>query len=396
MTDDQIPWDDAANRAGGDADSARRGNPYVIGDHDARHGRSDGDDEADDSSETAADDDADDADDDGDDLAYRPRMPRWLALLIAVAVIAAGAGGFAFRRARQGGSAINCSYSESADQCYGGFTPLTPSGERLATNAAAADYFSTAVAPVYPADEALRKAVLSGDLDVVHHTAKTARDTTLRAARTLAARTWPSALDKPIRAAIAEYQQRASIYANLTGNTNREAIEDLLFRTLSATRSSSDVQRLIRAKLELDPTPEPAPPFDVTAVKDAGDCNQLTFLDGKERTVTRHCVAITVTSRVPADVPYLSMRLNLLDKDGTVVAGDLHASGMSDADDPNSIHDGGTVTLTVDINPRIVRSGYRLAADGWSVHTADDLIISDDYTPAQAAALAPLNAFRIP
>ncbi|KFI49686.1 hypothetical protein [Bifidobacterium biavatii] len=392
MTDDQIPWDDAAGHADDDADSRHRGNPYVIGDHDARYDRGDVDDDADDSSGTAADDNADDA----DELAYRPRMPRWLALLIAVAVIAAGAGGFTFRRAQQGGSAINCSYSESASQCYGGFTPLEPSGERFATSAAAADYFSTAVQPVYPADESLRRAVLSGNLNAVHQTAKTARNTTLQAARTLASRTWPNELDKPIRAAIAEYQHRASIYANLTRNTDWQAIEDLLFRTLSATQSATDVQQLIRTRLELDPASEPAAPLDVTAVKDMGDCDQLTFLDGKERTVTRHCVAITVTSHVPADVPYLSMRLNLLDKDGTVVAGGLHASGMSDADDPNAIHDGGTVTLTVGINPRIVRSGYRLAADGWSVHTADDLIISDDYTVAQAAALASLNAFRIP
>ncbi|NEG90367.1 hypothetical protein [Bifidobacterium aerophilum] len=402
MKDDQMPWDadagvgrDGSGRgdpaAAGKTGPVGRRNPYVV------------DDDVPSVNDTAdVEDDAENDIADADDLSEaiaaetvrRMRMPRWLALLIAVIVVVAGAGGFMFHRARQGGSAVNCSASSDIDYCYGGFTPLEPSGDKLSMNAAS-DYFDTAVRPVYPADAALRTAILSGDLDAVHKAAATARDTTLRAARTLAARTWPDQLDKPIRGAIIEYQHRASIYGNVITNTDREAIEDLIFRTLSATRASSDIQRLVRTRLELDAVPEPDAPLAVTAVKDAGECQQLALIGDDDRTVTRRCVTLTVVSHVPANVPYLAMRLNLLDADGTTVATDLLASTPADVDDPNYIHDDGTVTLTVGINPRIVRSGYRLAASGWSVHTADDLIISDDYTATQAAAITPLNEFRI-
>ncbi|MBT1160306.1 MULTISPECIES: hypothetical protein [Bifidobacterium] len=411
MTDDQVPWDNAADAvddvrrrhgiddAGTDAlsgdvsaddvDIVRPHGLYVVGDDGAGHADVPA---ADDDGAYAADDDLPEAV--SEEIGRRMRMPRWLVLLIAVIVLAAGAGGFLFHRARQGGSAVNCSAHDGIDYCYGGFTPLEPSGERLDMGDAS-DYFAKAVRPVYPAVDAVRMATLSGDLTVVHNAAKTARDTALQAAHTLAARTWPERLDKPIRVAIIEYQHRASVYGNIITNTNWQAIEDLLFGTLSAARTASDVQRIIRTTLELDAEPEPDIPFDITDAKDAGNCDQLAFIDGEERTVTRRCVAISVTSHVPADVPYLALRLNLLDQNGTIVATDLLASTMADVDNPNYIHDGGKVTLTVGINSKLVRSGYRLTASSWSVHTAGDLIVGDDYTAGQSAAVTALNEFRI-
>ncbi len=110
---------------------------------------------------------------------------RWIALLAVLAMIIAGAAGFAWRRDRQGNPTLLCD-SESGrvdalDYCYEGFEPLQPSGERL-TLADAGPYFAKAVDNTYAADDAVRIAAAGGDKDTVHKAAATAHDRAQQAA----------------------------------------------------------------------------------------------------------------------------------------------------------------------------------------------------------------------
>ncbi len=174
---------------------------------------------------------------------------RWIALLAVLAMIIAGAAGFAWRRDRQGNPTLLCD-SESGrvdalDYCYEGFEPLQPSGERL-TLADAGPYFAKAVDNTYAADDAVRIAAAGGDKDTVHKAAATAHDRAQQAAETLAARTWPKSLTKPIRLVIIEYQECASFYANLMANRNAEAIDWIAFELFR----ESGAQQLIRTTLK--------------------------------------------------------------------------------------------------------------------------------------------------
>ena len=102
----------------------------------------------------------------GEADAHLRRHHRWIAALTAVAMLVAGASGFAWRRYHQGGSALNCSHqtglADAQDYCFGGFKPLQPSGDRLAP-AETGRYFAAAVDDTYAADDAVRLAAAGGD-----------------------------------------------------------------------------------------------------------------------------------------------------------------------------------------------------------------------------------------
>ena len=85
----------------------------------------------------------------------------------------------------------------------------------------------------------------AGDKDAVHKAAATAHDRAQQAAETLAARTWPKSLTKPIRLVIIEYQERASFYANLMTNRNAEAIDWIVFELFRESGAQSAVRNPI-------------------------------------------------------------------------------------------------------------------------------------------------------
>lgn len=85
----------------------------------------------------------------------------------------------------------------------------------------------------------------AGDKDAVHKAAATAHDRAQQAAETLAARTWPKSLTKPIRLVIIEYQERASFYANLMTNRNAEAIDWTVFELFRESGAQSAVRNPI-------------------------------------------------------------------------------------------------------------------------------------------------------
>ncbi|MBT1177187.1 hypothetical protein JS532_06360 [Bifidobacterium callimiconis] len=333
----------------------------------------------------------------------KPRGSRLVSLLVLLAMVAAAAGGFAWHRSQlPGGSALNCSNQTSAkdskDYCYGGFVPLEPNGPRL-SEAKAGPYFSTAVTDVYPADDALRLAVAGGDLNAIHSAATTAKSAADHAAATLAARTWPNSLDKPIRRVILEYQERSAIYANLTTNTNPEAIDWMTYSEFKP----SGAQSIVRTALELDPEPAPAAPIEVTGLTDAGSCTGFALIGDDGQEVPRRCVTVHAVSHIPSDVASIGVTFNLLDADGTIRSTEVKALYSSYDDDgkPVRIHNNDTVTMTLEINPDLPQTGWRLALVGWSVHVNDGADLSqdpeihqDDYTAQQIASAAVVNDFR--
>ncbi|OXN00697.1 hypothetical protein [Bifidobacterium vansinderenii] len=349
----------------------------------------------------AVDDDA--VRDNADNRRKRSFGSRFISLLVLLAMIAAGVGGFAWHRSRlPGGSALNCSNQTSAkdakDYCYGGFVPLEPRGPKLST-AKAGPYFSKAVADVYPADDTLRLAAAGGDIKAVHAAAATAKTAADHAAEALAARTWPKSLNKPIRRVILEYQERSAIYANLTTNTNPEAIDWMTYSEFKP----SGAQSIVRTALELDSEPDPAMPIEVTGLSDAGSCTGFAIIGDDGQDIPRRCVTVHAVSRIPSDVASIGVTFNLLDADGVIRSTEVKTlySSYDDDGNPVRIHNNDDVTMTLEINPDLPQTGWRLALVGWSVHVNDTADLSkdseihqDDYTARQIAAATVVNDFR--
>lgn len=307
----------------------------------------------------------------GEADAHLRRHHRWIAALTAVAMLVAGASGFAWRRYHQGGSALNCSHqtglADAQDYCFGGFKPLQPSGDRLAP-AEAGRYFAATVDDTYAADDTVRLAAAGGDTDAVNKAAATARDLSQRAAETLAARTWPESLDKPIRMVIIEYQERASIYGNLCTNRNAEAIDWMTFDEFRP----SGAQQLIRTSLDLPGEPEPAIPVSITGIRDDGECPDR-ILDGNDEVeVTRRCFTVTASNRTNADISGIILDFNVLGGDDTIRGTGASAisstplDGNGDLIEHGGIKQGDTVALTMRIDPELLRDGDRFAPSGWS------------------------------
>ncbi|MBW3087520.1 hypothetical protein KIH77_02020 [Bifidobacterium sp. 82T24] len=315
---------------------------------------------------------------------------------MVMAVLAAAAGGFLWRRSQTGGSVLNCSHQGTSvtakDYCYGGFTPLEPSGERL-SETQAGPYFTKAVADTFAADDAVRLAAAAGDTKAVNAAAEKARDAANHAAETLASRTWPGSVTKAMRMVIVEYQARATIYENLTKNSNHEAIDYMAFDQFK----DSGAQDLVRATLELDPEPAPALPVAVTAVRDAGDCTAYVMKNGKAVQATRRCVDFTVTNRTKSAISTILLKFNLLGADGGIRRTNLTAISSSlaeDSDNPATIASGASVTVRATLNPKTVESGDRIALTQWSITDTRNDIHMDDITAAQAAASAAVGDFR--
>lgn len=336
----------------------------------------------------------------GEADAHLRRHHRWIAALTAAAMLVAGASGFAWRRYHQGGSALNCSHqtglADAQDYCFGGFKPLQPSGDRLAP-AEAGRYFAAAVEGTYAADDAVRLAAAGGDTDAVNKAAATARDLSQRAAETLAARTWPESLDKPIRMVIIEYQERASIYGNLCTNRNAEAIDWMAFDEFR----SSGAQQLIRASLDLPGEPEPAIPVSITGIRDDGECPDR-ILDGNDEVeVTRRCFTVTAGNRTNADISGIILDFNVLGGDGTIRGTGASAisstplDGNGDLIEHGGIKQGDTVALTMRIDPELLRDGDRFAPSGWSVEDRRGDHHQDEFTADQSRSFAAVNAFHV-
>lgn len=333
----------------------------------------------------------------------KSRTSRLISLLTLLAVIAAGIGGFAWHHSRlPNGSALNCSNQTSAkdakDYCYGGFVPLEPSGPKL-SETQAGPYFSKAVADVYPADDTLRLTAAGGNIKAVHAAAATAKTAADHAAEALAARTWPKSLNKPIRRVILEYQERSAIYANLTTNTNPEAIDWMTYSEFKP----SGAQSIVRTALELDPEPDPAMPIEVTGLSDAGSCTGFAIIGDDGQDIPRRCVTVHAVSHIPSDVASIGVTFNLLDADGVIRSTEVKALYGSYDDDGNPVpvHNNDDVTMTLEINPDLPQTGWRLALVGWSVHVTDSgdpdkdsEIHQDDYTARQIAAATAVNDFR--
>ncbi|NEG95315.1 hypothetical protein GFD17_00775 [Bifidobacterium sp. SMB2] len=339
------------------------------------------------------------------------RRRRLLGLLLVVIIIASAAGGFAWRshalHAKTNGSSLNCSSHtgglDAGDYCYGGFTPLEPHGPKLAESQAG-PYFTKAVAGTSATDDAVRMAAAAGDVSAVNAAAEKAYDTADHAAKTLAARTWPGNITKAMRMVIVEYQGKAAIYANLRTNRNPDAIDNLALDVFKP----SGAQTLVRSMLKLEAEPEPAVPFEIMAVRDAGSCETYDVTTSRPTKVQRRCVDITVKSRMPAKVSAVGLQMNLLDADGTVRLTDISAlssassSSSSDSDaSPNpdespAIEPGGTATVSVYLNPRNVWRGGRIAVSQWSVHDANGKVHLGDFTAKQMTSFAAVNDFRFP
>ncbi|PJM74017.1 hypothetical protein CS006_02385 [Bifidobacterium primatium] len=329
------------------------------------------------------------------------RRRRLLALLLVVILIVSGIGGFAWRshvfHAKTSGSSLNCSSHtgglDADDYCYGGFTPLEPSGPQL-TESQAGPYFSKAVAGTADADDAVRLAAAAGDTTAVNTAAEKAYAAADHAAETLAARTWPKNVAKAMSMVIVEYQGRAAIYANLRTNRNVDAIDNLALDVFKP----SGAQNLVRSMLKLEAEPEPAMPFEVTAVKDAGSCEAYVATASGDFTKTkRRCVDITVKSRMPAKVSTVGLQVNLLDADGTVRLTDISALSSASDSDPDASSDiepGGTATVSVRLDPKNVRKGGRIAVSQWSVHDVNGKVHMDDFTAQQMSSFTTVNDFR--
>lgn len=325
---------------------------------------------------------------------------RWVSVLVIIAMIAIAAGGFAWHRSRQGGSALNCSSQNSAidakDYCFGGFEPLQPSGERL-TLTNAGPYFTKAVNSTYAANDAVRLAAVRGDKDAVNKAAAIARDRAQQAAETLAARIWPKSLDKPIRMVIIEYQERASIYKNLSTNRNADAIDWMAFSQFQP----SAAQQLIRNTLELPSEPAPALPINITGFDDTGTCTGYNFDTGQAVEATHRCFTVTAVNRTKAEVSYISLDFKVLGSDGTIRdIGANASSGVQFDKNDNIIEHGGirkgsTVTLNMTIDPSLLRKGDRFMLSTWSVEDIHGDHHQDAFTAAQAQSFSMINDYQI-
>lgn len=332
---------------------------------------------------------------------------RLLPLLIVVAMVAACAGGFLWRRHAPAQSQLGVTpASDSCTEgpyrlCLADFVPLQPSGSQL-DSAEAGPFFSKAVDATYAADDTVRLAVAGGDLASIHAAASQARDTAQQAAETLASRTWPESLDKPVRMVIIEYQERAAIYEAMSSSNDIEGIDWLAFNKFRA----SDSQHLIRTTLELPDEPQPALPFEVSGISDDGTCPSRTGgasggASGDGTEAARRCLTITAVSRVPAEVTSFILTFNIASADGTIRETGLQAisSLVFDAAgnlvDHGGIRAGNKVGLDVEVASTLLRDGDRFVPSGWSVHDYAGDVHLGSFTPVQAGSSQPFRDFAI-
>lgn len=308
------------------------------------------------------------------DAASPHRMRNIVIVVVCVvaligAMIAAGFGTLYWRRRALGGSSVVCQLSGSGrDYCIGGITPVQASGPQL-SDSEAGPYFSDVIAPLHTAADAVRLAAVGGDLTMMHEAAVRAQDVANNTVDRLSQRAWPDAMRTAINMIILECQEWQSIYANLATNTNPEAIDYLVFTAVKP----SGAEDLVRSHFDLDPTPTPAMPIEITKLEDADECQGS---EGDQQVVMR-CLNVTVVSKVPVPVTDVSVRMALIDPDGTIRSSDAVVAYFTDF--PNTVETGSSVVLQAKIDPSLVKSGSRLSAGTWSVTDAEDQYHDGDF-----------------